>query len=194
MARPREFDSEVVLDRAMQVFWAKGYEASSLDDLCGATNLNRSSLYAAFGDKRALFLETIDRYGDSAVARIAAALSPLLPVRDALAAFLSEMIDQIVAGPGRRGCFIGNCAAEVARQDRAAAASVRRNLDRVEAVFRDAFARAKARGELDTDADIDALARFFVASTQGLRLMGKTNASREVLEDIACVMLRCVER
>ena len=194
MARPREFDPEIALDRAMQIFWAKGYEASSLDDLCGATRLNRSSLYAAFGDKHALFLETIDRYGDRAVARITAALSRPLPVREALAAFLSEMIDQIVSGPGRTGCFIGNCAAEVARHDRAAAASVKRNLDRVETVFRDAFARAKASGELASGADIDALARFFVASTQGLRLIGKTNASREVLEDIAGVMLQCVER
>ena len=194
MPRPREFDPDTVLERAMQVFWAKGYEAASLDDLCGATRLNRSSLYAAFGDKHALFLETIDRYGDRAVARIAAALSRPLPLREALAAFLSEMIDQIVSGPGRTGCFIGNCAAEVARHDRVAAASVKRNLDRVEAVFRDAFARAQARGELNSGADIDALARFFVASTQGLRLMGKTNPNHEVLEDIAGVMLRCVDQ
>ena len=194
MARPREFDPDAVLERAMQVFWAKGYEATSLDDLCQATKLNRSSLYGAFGDKRALFLDAIDRYGDRSVARIAAALSRPLPVHQAIAAFLAEMIDQIVAGPGRNGCFIGNCAAEVARHDRAAAASVRRNLERVEATFRDAFLRAKARGELAAEVDIDALARFFVASTQGLRLIGKSTSDREVLEDIARVMLRCLER
>ena len=194
MARPREFDPDVALDRAMQIFWAKGYQAATLDDLCGATRLNRSSLYVAFGDKHALFLETIDRYGDRAVARITAALSRPLPVRQALAAFLSEMIDQIVSGPGRTGCFIGNCAAEVVRHDRAAAASVKRNLDRVETVFRGGFARGKESGELAPGTDVDALARFFVASTQGLRLMGKANGSRKVLEDIAGVMLRCVEQ
>ena len=193
MARPREFDPDAVLERAMHVFWTKGYEAASLDDLCDATKLNRSSLYASFGDKRALFLETIDRYGDRTITRIAAALSRPLPIREAVAAFLAEMIDQIVAGPGRSGCFIGNCAAEVARHDRAAAASVRRNLKRVEVTFRDAFALAKSRGELATGADIDALARFFVASTQGLRLVGKTNADRAVLEDIAGIMLRCLD-
>ena len=193
MARPREFDPEAVLERAMQVFWAKGYEATSLDDLCDATKLNRSSLYATFGDKRALFLETIDRYGDRAVARVATALSRPLPIREALAAFLAEMIDQIVAGKGRSGCFIGNCAAEVARHDRLAAASVRRNLERVEATFREAFAQAKVRGDLAVDADIDALARFFVASTQGLRLVGKSTANREALEDVAKVMLRCLD-
>ena len=193
MARPREFDPDTVLERAMQVFWAKGFESTSLDDLCDATRLNRSSLYAAFGDKRALFLETIDRYGDRSVARISAALLRPLPIRELLAVFLAEMIDQIVAGPGRSGCFIGNCAAEVARHDRAAAASVRRNLERVEKVFHGAFDRAAGRGELSAGTDIDALARFFVASTQGLRLVGKTTSDRKVLEDIAQVMLRCLD-
>ena len=177
----------------MQVFWAKGYEAASLDDLCEGTGLNRSSLYGAFGDKHALFLETLKRYGDRAVAKVTAALSRPVPIREALAAFLAEMIDQIVAGPGRSGCFIGNCAAEVARHDRAAAASVRRNLERVEATFRSALASAKARGELPPDADVGALARFLVAAIQGLRLMGKTGAGREVLEDVAGVMLRCLD-
>jgi TetR/AcrR family transcriptional repressor of nem operon len=193
MARPREFDPDAVVDRAMQVFWAKGFEAASLDDLCESTGLNRSSLYATFGDKRALFLQTIDRYGDGAIARIAAALARPVPLREALSSFLAEMIDRIVAGPGRSGCFIGNCAAEVARHDRAAAASVRRNLERVEATFRDALVRAKTRGGLPQGADVDALARFLMAGTQGLRLVGKTGAGRDVLEDIAAVMLRCLD-
>ncbi len=193
MGRPREFDRDAVLQWAMQVFWAKGYEAASLDDLCDATRLSRSSLYAAFGDKRALFLETIERYGDRAVARISDALLRPLPIRDLLAAFLTETIDLIVAGPGRTGCFIGNCAAEVARRDRAAVASVRLNLERVEQVFRDAFERAVGRGELSSSTDVDALARFFVSSTQGLRLIGKTAPNRQVLEDIAAVMLRCLD-
>jgi TetR/AcrR family transcriptional repressor of nem operon len=194
MARPREFDPETVLERAMIVFWSMGYEATSLDDLCEATQLNRSSLYASFGDKRALFLETIDRYGNTSVARVSAALSRPVHIREAVAAFLGDTVDRIIAGPGRIGCFIGNCAAEVAVHDRVVASRVRRNLTRIEAVFRDAFAHAKQRGELSRDSDIDALARFFVASIQGLRLMGKTVTDRDVLEDIAGVMLRCLER
>jgi|SRR5882672_10487700 len=193
MARPREFDPDAVLERAMQVFWARGYEATSLNDLCDATSLNRSSLYAAFGDKRALFLESIDCYGDRAVARVSSALSREVPIRDGMASFLAEMIDQIVAGHGRSGCFIGNCAAEVARHDRTAAAKVRRNLERIEATFRDGLTRAKTRGELSAAADVNALARFFVAGTQGLRLFGKVAPEREVLEDIAGIMLRSLD-
>ncbi len=192
MARPREFDTDDALARAMGVFWAKGYEAASLDELCEATDLNRSSLYGAFGDKRALYLRALQRYGEEGRARIAAALAQP-PLRKALAAFVGQLIDDIVAGPGRRGCFIGNCAAELARLDRKAATRVRASLERIEATFREALGAAKARGELAADSDVVATARFLTAGMQGLRLVGKTNPDRAALEDIARVMLRCLD-
>lgn len=191
MARPREFDPDTALERAMQVFWAKGYEATSLDDLCAATGLSRSSLYAAFGDKRDLLLQSLDRYADRGAARFAAALAEP-PIQAALRHVLDEFIDQIVAGPGQRGCFVGNCAAELARSDREALARVRRSLARNEAIFRDALTAAQARGELPAASDPEALARFLVSGLQGLRLVGKANPDRAVLDDIAGVMLQCV--
>lgn len=191
MARPREFDSNAVLENAMQVFWAKGYQATSLDDLCLATGLGRSSLYAAFGDKRGLYLRSLDRYEKAGVGRIAKALVRP-PLRKALAAFLGRMINDIVAGPGRSGCFIGNCAAELAHGDRTAATRVRRSLDRIQVTFRDALARARARGEIAPNSDVDALARFLVAGIQGLRLVGKAKPERAALDDIAAVMLNCL--
>jgi TetR/AcrR family transcriptional repressor of nem operon len=174
------------------VFWAKGFENASLDDLCDATGLNRSSLYAAFGAKRDLYLSALARYEDGAAARIAAALRGR-PVREGVEAFLDALIDSIVAGPGRRGCFIGNCAAEMARLDRGAAARVRKSLERIEAAFRAGLDEARARGELADDADTGALARFLTAGVQGLRLVGKANPDRRGLEDIAAVMLRCLK-
>ena len=185
---------QTVLDRAMQVFWAKGYESTSLDDLCKATGLGRSSLYAAFGDKHALYLTTLRRYEDQAVERITLALSGPHTIREALAMLLARMIDDIVAGPGRRGCFIGNCAGELARNDANASARVRRALDRLESVFRDALGRAQARGEIAGSADLDALARYLTASFQGFRLVGKARPDRAALDDIAAVMLRCLEK
>jgi TetR/AcrR family transcriptional regulator, transcriptional repressor for nem operon len=194
MARPREFDFDDALERAMQVFWAKGYEATSLDDLCEATGLGRSSLYAAFGDKDGLYSQAIDRYENAAVGRIGAALASSESVRGGIAAFVRRIIDDIVAGPGRRGCFVGNCAAELVRGDRAGAARVRRSLDRIESTFRDALSRARDTGEIPKHADVEALARFITAGIQGLRLVGKANPDRAVLEDIAAVMLRCIDK
>ncbi len=193
MARPREFDVDAALERAMDVLWSKGFEATSLDDLCAATDLSRSSFYATFGSKRKLLLRSVDRYVDRRIPKIAEILARPVPIRDAFAALINDFIDQIVAGSGRRGCFLGNCAAELPRSDRAALAQVRRGLGRTEAVFREALARAKARGELPPKADAGAMARFLTAGIQGLRLVGKVNPDRAVLEDIASTMLRCLD-
>jgi TetR/AcrR family transcriptional repressor of nem operon len=193
MARPRAFDEEAALERALRVFWAKGYGAASLDDLCAATGLGRSSLYAAFRDKRGLYLRALDRYEEASARRLNDILTRPVPAREAIAAFVAALIDDIVAGPGRRGCFIGNCAAELAPGDRETAASVRRSLTRIESAFRDALARARARGELSDRVDPAAAARFLTAGIQGLRLVGKANPDRGALQDVAATMLRCLD-
>jgi TetR/AcrR family transcriptional repressor of nem operon len=192
MARPREFDVDAALDRATEAFWTKGYEATSLDDLCAVTGLSRSSLYATFGSKRKLLLRSVDRYVEQRRPQIAAVLAQPLSIRAVFADLLGQIIGQIVAGPGRRGCFLGNCAAELPRRDLVALANVRRGLDAIEATFRDSLARAKGRGELPSGADVDQLARFVTAGIQGLRLVGKVNPNRAVLEDIAGSILQCI--
>jgi TetR/AcrR family transcriptional regulator, transcriptional repressor for nem operon len=193
MARPREFDAEVALESAMELLWTKGYEATSLDDLCEVTGLSRSSFYATFGSKRKLLLRSVDRYVERRVPSLIETLARPVPVREAFATLLGDFVDQIVAGSGRRGCFLGNCAAELPRSDRGALTQVRQGLGRTEAVFREALARAKARGELQPEADVDALARFLTAGIQGLRLVGKVNPDRAALEDIAATMLKCLD-
>jgi TetR/AcrR family transcriptional repressor of nem operon len=194
MARPREFDVDRALDRALGLLWTKGYEATSLDDLCATTGLSRSSFYATIGSKRTLLLQCVDRYVEQRNARLAEILMRPIPVRSAFAALLAEFIDQIVSGAGRKGCFLGNCAAEIPRYDREAHARVRKGLGRNEATFRAALVRGRERGELAPDADVDALARFFVAAFQGLRLIGKSIPDRAVLEDVAATMLLCLDR
>jgi TetR/AcrR family transcriptional repressor of nem operon len=193
MSRPREFDPEQALDRALNVFWTKGFEATSLDDLCEATRLGRSSLYAAFGDKRSLYLRALERYENGAVGRISAAVGGARSPRAGIAGFVERIIEDIVAGPGRRGCFIGNCAAELARTDSKTTMRVGQSLARVEATFRAALDEARKKGEIARDADIDALARFLTAGIQGLRLVGKANPDRAALRAIARVMLSCLD-
>lgn len=194
MARPREFDIDEALERAMNVFWAKGYEATSLDDLCQAMGLARSSFYAAFGDKHSLYVSALDRYEAAAVARIRSTITSSSSVKAGITAFVGRIIDGIVAGPGRRGCFVGNCAAELVRGNRGGAVRVRQSLERIENEFRVALETARTNGELSPSADVTALARFITAGIQGLRLVGKTHPDRVVLEDIARVMLRCLEQ
>ena len=193
MARPREFTADAVLDSAMRVFWARGYEATSLDDLCAATGLNRSSLYASFGDKRALLLMSIERYIELGPPRIAAILAQAIPIRQAMAQVLANFVDSVVAGPGRIGCFVGNCAVELAHHDKQALQLARKGMQKFELVLLTAFTRAQEQGELRRDVDVAALARFFMSSMQGLRLVGKVNPDRRMLEDITATMLRLLE-
>ncbi len=178
----------------MQAFWARGFEATSLEDLCTATGLGRSSLYAAFGDKQSLYLSALSLYEDAAVSRINAVLKSSTSPRAGIAQFVQRVIDDIVAGPGRRGCFIGNCAAELARNDPVVSARVRQSIDRVQSAFRDALLQAKGAGEIRKDADVDALSAFIMSGIQGLRLVGKAKPERALLESIATVMLSCLER
>jgi TetR/AcrR family transcriptional repressor of nem operon len=185
MARPRAFDTDGVLEHATRVFWTRGFEHTSLDDLCAATGLNRSSLYAAFGDKRGLYLQSLARYEAGSLERIRKAFDGR-PAREGLEAFLAGLIDAIVAGPGRRGCFIGNCAAEMARLDRVAAARVKQSLERIEQAFRDVLERGGV-------ADARARARFITAGVQGLRLYGKANPDRKALEDVAAQLMHCLD-
>jgi TetR/AcrR family transcriptional repressor of nem operon len=185
MARPREFDADAVLEQATRVFWARGFEHASLDDLCDAAGLNRSSLYAAFGSKRELYLQSLARYEQGSVERIRRAFEGK-SARAGLRTFLDGLIDSIVEGPGRRGCFIGNCAAEMARLDRAAASRVRRSLERIEDTFREALERGGVT-------DARARARFITAGVQGLRLYGKANPDRKALEDVAATLVKCLD-
>jgi len=193
MARPREFDSDAALERVMQAFWARGYRATSLDNLCTVTGLSRSSLYAAYGGKRELLLRSLDRYERQAIVRIRAALARPVPVRQAIHDFVQELINRIVEGPGRSGCFIGNCAGELAHRDRSAANRVRRSLQNIEALFADALRNGQQSGELDAGLDPVAAARFLVAGIQGLRLVGKAHADRIALESIADTLMKCLE-
>jgi TetR/AcrR family transcriptional repressor of nem operon len=192
MARPRNFKPDAAIDRALEVFWSKGYEATSLDDLCAATGLSRSSFYAAFGSKKNMLLQTVTRYGEQRTPHLAAVLTQDITVRDAFAQLAEQFIDQIVAGSGRRGCFLGNCAAELPRSERAALAKVREGLAGTEAIFHAALMRAQTRGELAIEADPEALARYLTAAFQGLRLIGKVNPDRQALTEIADTMLQCL--
>jgi len=189
MARPREFDTDTALQRALEVFWAKGYRATSLDDLCAATGLSRSSLYGTFRSKRALYLTSLERYSRDGTTHIAARLQEG-PATVAIEGFVRELIDEIVAGSGRRGCFIGNCAAELPSGDRAAAGRVRDGLKSIERTFEQALHVALQQKLLPADTDIPGLARFLTTGIQGLRLMGKANPDRAALEDVARWMFR----
>ena len=195
MARPREFDKTGALDRAMEVFWAQGYDATSLCDLLGAMGLSRSSLYETFGSKHELYLEALDHYNRNVTAKhVASVIAAHASPKAGIAAVFHGLIDSMIAAKGGRcGCFVSNAAVEVAPRDPAAARRVCDGLDHVEAAFCAALGRARAAGEIPDDRDTKALARYLNSSLNGLMVMAKARPERGALEDVARIVLQTLD-
>jgi TetR/AcrR family transcriptional repressor of nem operon len=167
MPRPKQYDRKEVLARAMELLWAHGYYATSIDDLVAATGVNRHGLYAEFGDKRGLFVAVMETYFETVVSpafgRVEAEGAGLSDIRAYFDAQIGLAVAKGLPGPG---CLVANTMTESGAQDEVFGALVRRHLDRLSAGFRNALEGAFAGRE--TAADIDGLARFLTIAAQGL--------------------------
>lgn len=180
MSRPREFDEDRVLEQAMHAFWAKGFEATTLDDLEQATGLGRGSIYGAFGDKRALFLKAIERYLGGAIARHAARLDPD-DGKAAIVGFFAGICAEARGDVRQRGCMLTNCAVELAAHDGDVAVCVGRHLRAVEGTFVRAIEVAQRRGEIGASRDPVTLARVLIAALHGIQVLAKARPDRSWL-------------
>lgn len=194
MPRPKEFDPDQALDRAVELFWRKGYEATSVQDLVETLGINRSSLYGTFGDKHALYLAAIDRYCqgvvDPAVAELDRASSPLDAIRRQFLAIPARAAKR----GGRRGCLLCNAAVERAPADADVQSEVLGGLTRLGAAFRRALARARAAGEISTSIEPRALADYLLAGYFGLVVLAKAGRPPSQLRRTAELVLCCLER
>jgi TetR/AcrR family transcriptional repressor of nem operon len=188
VARTKAFDREAVLDKAMQVFWRQGYEATSLPDLTAAMGIGRQSLYDTFGDKHALYLAALDRYRRVGGGPLLALLERPGPVLPALRDLFAGIVDGACDGD-RRGCFMVNATGELAGRDPETTQRAEANFAAMEEAFRGAITRAQAQGEILPDRDPHALARFLFATIQGLKVTAKAANDRAVLEDVVEVTL-----
>ena len=185
MPRPKEFNPDDAIEKAMQVFWHKGYEATSMEDLLSAMDLNRGSLYDTFGDKRQLFLKVLDRYCTTFVGSKFSLLDQPGPALPTLRRFISGMIEGGLADPQRRGCLIANTVMELSPHEKEIAGTLRQALNMAEDTFFKVLARAKQQGELKHDKDPRALAHFLTTMMQGTIVMIKSGAPADVVKQTA---------
>jgi TetR/AcrR family transcriptional repressor of nem operon len=176
--RPRSFDAEAAVERAMGVFWSRGYHATALPDLLRATKLSRGSLYAAFGDKHSLFLRALDRYIADALTRMDIQLAPGSEPIDGLRTYLAGYVDRTSGANGRRGCLLVATAMELAGHDAEVARRVGGFFKVMEAKVADTLSRAKAAGRLADGVEPSGAARILVCFVEGLRVVGKTAPTR----------------
>ncbi len=188
--RPREFDPDEVVDRAMNVFWSNGYHGTSLPDLLKATKLSRGSLYAAYGDKRGIFLLALDRYIEQSLARLDEELDPRRGALESLRTCLSGYIERTTGAAGRRGCFVVATAMELAGQDPEISNRLGRFFKAAEARLTSAVARAAAEAGLTRQIDPGSVARLMLSMVEGLRVIAKTGIDRAVWQGTVDTLLQ----
>ena len=191
--RPREFDEMAATDDAMQLFWSRGFEATSLQDLIDHMDLSKSSFYQTFGSKHDLFQRCLVRYQEIIVSEmrqyLARSESGAAFIRDALA----QVADETRGPLSRRGCLLMNTAAEFAQRDPSIAARVASGTRALCRVFREAVVRAQEEGNLSETWDPDALAHYLVTTVSGLKTMVKAGASRRTVLETADIALAVLD-
>jgi len=187
--RPREFDVEAAVERAMDVFWSRGYHGTALPDLLRATRLSRGSLYAAFGDKHSLFLRSLDRYIADALARMELEFDPRKDPIDGLRAYLTGYVERTSGANGRRGCLLVATAMEMAGHDAEIGRRVASFFRAMERRVADALSRAKVAGKLVDGVEPLSAARILVCFVEGLRVTGKTAPARATSQATADALL-----
>lgn len=181
MARPREFDERVVLDAAMNRFWAQGYELTSVRDLATSMGITGASLYNAFGDKRSLYRRALDHYVEHSVRDRIRRLSELPPL-PAIRAFFDEIIDRSVRDRDCRGCLLVNAAQELAPYDPEIREFVLVEMGHLRAFFHDSVEAGQSSGAIMRSQPPGALAALLLNTLLGLRVMARTHRRRELLE------------
>ncbi|KAA6213027.1 TetR family transcriptional regulator [Streptomyces albofaciens JCM 4342] len=185
MARTKAFDPDVALQAALELFWRRGYEATSMTDLVEHLGIARASIYATFGSKHDLYLKALERYSRLSDPGLIEELSQPGPALPAVRALVRRFADEAACDDLGRGCFVTNTAAELAARDRHAARQVEASWTVLETALTSALTRARAQGELPADRDPRALARMLLVLMQGLRLMGKSGQEPGRLRDAA---------
>lgn len=185
MARPREFDEAEGLQAAIECFWRHGYEATSVRDLANKMGISTPSLYNAYGDKHALFVQALDWYFDHSARALITRLEDLLPPKRAVRSFFDEIIERSVSDRERRGCFLINSALELAPHDRKLCAVITDRLAEIEAFFHRSIKAGQADGAVPPGRVAKDIARLLLGVLLGIRVLARSNPERALLEGVA---------
>jgi len=187
MARKKEFDPQKAVQQAMEVFWEKGYDGTTLDDLCIAMNIRRGSLYGTFKDKRSLYMEAINQYVllnyPTELASINGT-SPLTIIRQ----LFQKIVDEVVSDKQQRGCLMINTITELSHSDDPEIAQITKfcytTVENIQLLFVNLLAEAQSQGEIEANVNINAKAQFLFNALIGIRITSMVKRDRQMLENI----------
>jgi len=189
MARTREFDEVEVLDKAMELFWTKGYNATSANDLVKGLGLSRSSIYSTFKDKRTLFIKSLDRYRKRNVDQMLNMVRQSDDIPKTIEDIFKLVVGQDITAKIPKGCLMVNTGVELAPHDNEIAKIVGENGKNIEATFQVAIEKGQKLGQIPKTHNAESLARFIHNNISGLRVAAKSNTEKKALDDIVKICL-----
>lgn len=189
MGRPREFNETTALEQAMHLFWSKGYEATSLQELLGTMRLSKSSFYQTFGSKHQLLERSIEHYRQLIVDEMTQNLEQAGTGLQFIQQMLLAVAEKADKPGGRRGCLVMNCASEFGQNDPVIAGLVADGTRHFKLAFQAGVEQAQREGDIPGDKDASLLAHYLVSCKSGLETMTKAGATRHELEDMALMMI-----
>ena len=194
MARPIEFDRELALQSAMQLFWRQGYQKTSIRDLTAVTHLQPGSLYSAFRNKRNLFLRSLDFYTQVLHGSVDRVLRSELQPLERIHQFFSRLLDEITRDAHDKGCLLVNTLLETPAEDVELTTRVAEALSYVENSFAGVLEEAKRRGDLAPEFDSESGAKLLMTGIFGIRVYAKMRTPPEVLHGIIKALLSSLEK
>ena len=184
MARTKDFDEQEVLAKAIELFWLKGYNGTSMQDLVDTLGISRSSLYDTYTDKHTLFVKALESYQTAGAANIQAIIANSTSAKETVKQLLELATIDLLVDPQQKGCFMVNAEVEVAPHDAEVNSLVCKNDLQMEDAFYQVIKGGQDSGELKNPQDARALARFIINTVKGMRVTAKSTADKSVFEDI----------
>jgi TetR/AcrR family transcriptional repressor of nem operon len=184
MARTKDFDENEVLGKAIDIFWRKGYNATSMQDLVDGLGISRSSLYDTYGDKHTLFIKALESYQNEASGKVCAIINGTWPAKETIKKLLEFITRELLNDEEHKGCFMVNAEVEVAPHDPEVSQLVCTNDQQVEDAFYLVIKKGQENGEINSRQDARALARFTFNTVKGLRVTAKSTRDKAVFDDV----------
>lgn len=191
MARSKEFDEKAVLRKAMELFWEQGYEKTSMQDLVDHMGIHRRSIYDTFGDKRSLFLASLNHYEELIVNEMESIISSTSSIKQAIRDVFIFILNSIEQYP--KGCLSVNAAIELSLLDKEIGRIVTKMFNRTEDMFNNLIKLGQTSGELSKEIDSDNTSRFLHNNLVGIRVLIKTNYNKKELEGIITLALSVLD-
>jgi TetR/AcrR family transcriptional repressor of nem operon len=184
MARTKDFDESEVLAKAVNLFWLKGYNATSMQDLVDTLGISRSSLYDTYGDKHSLFIKALESYQCTNMGKFVEIIEGDRPAKEAIKHLLQFVVDSLLKDKSQKGCFLVNAEVEVALHDKEVSEMIQQNDQNIEDAFFRVIEKGQQSGEFANTQSARALARFVFNTVKGIQVTAKSTNERAVFDDI----------